>query len=366
MKVGIETQRLHGPPSGPRTYRRLLCEALLERDENVELRCFQFSEAAHELFGHPRVEQVVVPSMPGLLERRLDSLGVDILHVGAGLHRYPLLWKIATPTVATIHGIEPLVLDEDGIPPRVRIQKKYIWPQIARFLDHIVVVSDSAKRQLLHHFPVPPERVTTIYNGLDHDRYEPQPNDRIETVLETHGLSIPYFLTVSGYSKRKNPETLVAAFERVADQFTEYSLVIAGPGWNDDGVEELLERCEHNGRISRLGTVPRDDLPALYSAAKGLITPTRHENFGLTLVEAMACGTPVVASNVYAVPEATGDAAILVEDPENVEGFVSAMKRLATDQGLCDKLKDAGLQQASKFTWDRCARDMLELYRSVA
>lgn len=365
MKVGIETQRLHGPPSGPRTYRRRLCEALLERDENVELRCFQFSGSDHELFGHPRVEFVVVPSMPGLLERRLDSLGVDIIHLGAGLHRYPFLWRMTTPIVATIHGIEPLVLNEHGIPPRVRIQKKHIWPQIARFLDHIVVVSESAKRQLLDHYPVPPERVSAIYNGIDHNHYQPQPYVKIEIVLETHGVDLPYFLTVSGYSKRKNPETLVAAFEHVADRLPEYSLVVAGPGWDDAEVDDLLGGSGYAGRIRRLGTVAREDLPSLYSGATCLIAPTRHENFGLTLVEAMACGTPVVASNVYAVPEATGNAAILVDDPDDVEGFASAMERLATDQRLRDEHHDVGLQQASRFTWERCARDILDLYRSV-
>ena len=365
MRIGIETQRLHGPKSGPQIYLTQLCKGLLRQDDDIKLVCFQFSNDYHELFASPRVEQVELSSIPGLTEQQLKSLDVDVLHLGAGLHRYPFLWRIDTPTVATIHGIEPLVLDDYQAPFKIKIQKKYIWPNLARFLDRIIVVSNSAKHQLVDNYPVSGDRVFPVYNGINHDRFSPCSEQEIEAVLDEYEINRPFYISVSGYSTRKNPSTLISAFDHAAAELANHALVIVGPGWEVPEVDRLIAECKHAQRIQRIGTVPESDLPALYSGATGLFSPTRHENFGLTLIEAMACGTSVIASGVYAVPEITGEAAILVDDPDNVDEFASKLSRLASDESLRNNLRKAGISRAAKFTWTQCTEDTLNVYSDM-
>jgi len=365
MRIGFETERLNRPPSGPKTYRTELGKSLLEVDDNIELVGFQFSDFHHELFEHPRVEKVVLPSLPGLIERQLSRLEVDILHIGAGLHRYPVLGMVNKKIVSTIHGIEPLVLEEYEVPLKAGLQKKYVWPQLARFLDQIIVVSNSAKKQLLAHYPVEQSAVTAIYNGIDHSMYEPQDKINIKSTLDRYEVQQPYFFSVGGYSHRKNPETLIKAFDLVAKNHSTISLAIAGPGWKSAEAEELIGDSVQKDRIHRLGKVPEKNLPLLYSGAVGFVSTTRHENFGIAIVEAMACGTPVIASRVYAVPEVTGDAGLLVDDPTDATAFASIMEELATNEDLQTECRGAGVERSHRFTWEQCAQETFEVYQDV-
>jgi glycosyltransferase involved in cell wall biosynthesis len=365
MIIGFETERLNRPPSGPKTYRLKLAQALLSTNDDVELVGFQFSDFHHELFDHPRVQKVVLPSIPGFVERRLSRLDVDVLHLGAGLHRYPFLQAINKPIVASIHGIEPLVLEEYDVPLKSGLQKKYIWPQLARFLDQIIVVSDSAKKQLLEYYPVDSSAVTAVYNGIDHDSYRKIEESMVQPILDQYDIREPYFFSVGGFSHRKNPETLITAFDLAADKLDSISLVIAGPGWEDTKADELIRSSAYQSRIHRLGKVPEEHLPPLYNGALGFITPTRHENFGIAIVEAMACGTPVIASGVYAVPEVVGDAGLLIEDPSDPTSFSSAIVDIATDRYLQKKFCSLGIERSHQFTWERCVNKTLRVYRTI-
>jgi alpha-1,3-rhamnosyl/mannosyltransferase len=172
-------------------------------------------------------------------------------------------------------------------------------------------------------------------------------------------------LFVGTLQARKNLGALVRAFERLAPDAPDVQLVLAG-GYSANGAEILreVEQSPQKGRIAITGRVPDDDLPALYAGAAVLVLPSKQEGFGLPMIEAMACGTPVVANNASSLPEVAGDAALLV-DADDAVGFAAALKRALEDANLKSDLLAKGFRRAAQFRQEECARQMLGVYEEV-
>jgi glycosyltransferase involved in cell wall biosynthesis len=226
---------------------------------------------------------------------------------------------------------------------------------------------------------VPPEKAQVLYSGV-HRRFRPQPEPgEAERVRARYGLgAVPYILSVGTLQPRKNYPRLIQAFTRLgigesADQqianhrsqlvglqtckFADLRLVIAGGrGWLYE--ETLAEAEKHPARVRILDFVDDGDLPALYRGAALFAFPSLYEGFGLPVLEAMACGVPVVCSNASSLPEVAGDAALLV-DSLDTDGLAAAMARALEDAGLRQEMSARGLAQASRFTWEKAARQLL-------
>ena len=228
----------------------------------------------------------------------------------------------------------------------------------------VITVSEATRADLLERYDVDPARVTAIAHGVDHELFRPPPEGEVARVRERHRLPSPYLLFLGGLEPRKNLPRLVRAFARID---TEAALVIAGSSvpWNPEGgqalrpaLEGLPERVRE--RIVFTGYLDDADKVAILGGAAALAFPSRHEGFGLPVLEAMACGTPVLTSNVSALPEVAGDAALLV-DPEDEEAIAGGLARLLVDVGLRERLRVAGLARAARFTWDETARRTIEV-----
>jgi alpha-1,3-rhamnosyl/mannosyltransferase len=179
------------------------------------------------------------------------------------------------------------------------------------------------------------------------------------------GIDTRYVLYVSNHQRKKNTERLVEAFARVAAELDDIQLVLTG--WHTPRFKLVLEQIERLGLQSRtrvLGHVPDDALPALYSSADAFALPSLHEGFGIPVLEAMASGTPVVAANVYALPEVCGDAAELV-DPYSVEAIATGLLRILDNPERAAELRERGLLRAAQFTWRRSAEQHLEHYEEA-
>ncbi len=174
-------------------------------------------------------------------------------------------------------------------------------------------------------------------------------------------------LFVGTVEPRKNVPTLLSAFQQVLDHYhPEVDLVLAGsPGWLTDEVYALANRLGLTGRVHFLGRVSDEELVWLYNGARLLVLPSFYEGFGLPPLEAMACGCPVVVSNVSSLPEVVGDAGLLV-DPQDADALAVAIWRLLSDAALREEMVAKGLKRAACFSWTRAARETLELYRRVA
>jgi glycosyltransferase involved in cell wall biosynthesis len=241
-----------------------------------------------------------------------------------------------------------------------------------RRASQVIVVSEQTRRDLLESYPsLAPrlaERLTVVPLGVDTDVIRPAPPDAVEAVRRRHAVEGPYLLSLGGIEPRKNLPALISAYAALAEDVRP-TLVIAGPvaPWNPEGwdlvrpsLEELPPRVRD--RVIVTGYVSEGDKVALLSGAEALVYPSRYEGFGLPVLEAMACATPVLTSNVSALPETAGDAALLV-DPRDTEAIAAGMTRLLTDGALRERLRVAGVARAARFSWDETARLTADVLR---
>lgn len=234
----------------------------------------------------------------------------------------------------------------------------------------IIAVSESTRRDLLELYGVPPERVVVIPHGVDRDVFRPASAEELEAVRRRFGIDGPYLLSLGGIEPRKNLPGLVRAFAALPPGLRPV-LVIAGAGvaWNPEGgrlLDEALGEVprEVRRRIVLVGYVAGGDKAILIGGAEALVYPSLYEGFGLPVLEAMACGTPVLTSDVSSLPEVAGGAAVLV-DPRDLDSIRDGMERLLADDGLRGRLAQAGMARAAGFSWTETARRTAAVLREV-
>jgi glycosyltransferase involved in cell wall biosynthesis len=237
----------------------------------------------------------------------------------------------------------------------------------ARAATRVVADSEATRRDLMHYYRIPEERIHVVYPGRDESLapiVEPMVQARVRA---RYGLSDSYLLYVGTLHPRKNLVRLVQAFAIFlrSSVSPELQLVLAGQkGWLYDEVFAQVRRLGLTERVALTGYVPDADLPVLLSGALAFVFPSLYEGFGLPVLEAMACETPVVCSNVSSLPEVAGDAALLV-DPLNTDSLAGAIGRIVTDEGLRRILVERGLRQIRIFSWRRCAQEILQILEDV-
>ena len=238
---------------------------------------------------------------------------------------------------------------------------RYAAQQSVRHAHRIIADSYATATDLSTLLKVPQERIDIIPLGVG-EPFKPTTAEQQATARQLYNLPEQFFLYVGTIEPRKNVVRLIEAWSKIAAALP-CDLVIAGrEGWKCRPVKDATKISPHAGRIHFPGFIRPEDLPALLAAARVFVWPSLWEGFGLPPLEAMACGTPVVSSNRSSIPEALGDAALLV-DPLNVEQLAAAMRDAATDEPLRGRLVDAGLARAGTFTWRRTAQLTVAAYR---
>jgi glycosyltransferase involved in cell wall biosynthesis len=233
----------------------------------------------------------------------------------------------------------------------------------------VIVPSASTKLDLMRLYGVEEGRISVIPLAVDHARYRPPPPEAVEAVRRAYGIGEPYLLFL-GLDRRKNLPAMLEAFAKLPTSGRP-TLVLAGaPPWEPDGrdpVAEALERLPASMRedVVRAGYVPERDKPTLLGGAAALVYPSLYEGFGLPVLEAMATGTPVVASDVASLPDLIDGAAILV-DPHDADAIAEGIRRVLEDAGLRDELVERGATRAAAYTWEATARGTAEVIREAA
>lgn len=352
--VGIDASRaVRARVTGTEAYSRNLIHALLNRPSELRYRLYA-RHAPSKIFGTSSRAEDRLVRLPYLwthlgLGAELALRRPDLLFVPA--HVVPVACPVRA--VVTIHDVGYL-WHRSAYSPLAWLLLHLGTRHNARVAHRVIADSLATARDLSVHFGLSPDRVRVIPLGAPSAaEIPPDP-----TLNERYGLRSPYFLFVGTLHPRKNLDRALQAFARVArDERAGPTLALAGAaGHGAPALARRIRTLGIEGRVRCLGYVPAADLPALYAGAVGFVFPSLYEGFGLPPLEAMAWGSPVIASTTSSLPEVVGSSGLLV-DPYDVPALAAAMQRLLDDPALRQRLIAAGRERVARFRWDRCAEE---------
>lgn len=273
-------------------------------------------------------------------------------------------FRFKGPTIVTIHDLSIIRFPETHPVDRARaIGQKFTWA-IER-ADAIITVSHFVRNELIDKFGVDEKKVFAIHNGVS-ETYRPRVASEIVSVMTKYGLTYGrYLLAVGTLEPRKNLSRLCRAYSSLPEQLkARYPLIIVGmKGWGVQDQDDI-EILQRENQIIQLGYLEDRELQDIYAGACLFVYPSLYEGFGLPVLEAMSAGIPVMASNTSAMPEVSGDAALLV-DPFDVDGIRWEIESLLNDLPRRDEMSRLGLENAGHFSWEKCATETLNVYRQV-
>jgi glycosyltransferase involved in cell wall biosynthesis len=368
VRVAIDTRKLHDFGIG--TYIRNLLRHLARLDRQSEYIAFCRPEDAEDIRALGPNFRPVPNRAPHYSWREQWSLPLaawrekpDVFHAP----HYVLPPFTPGRSVVTIHDCIHLMFPE-YLPYRfAKVYARQMMRSATHRADRILTVSESSKRDILRFFSIDPDKIAVIYNAIDERFWTPPADTAMARVRERYQLEDPFVLYVGNVKPHKNVERLVEAFARVVQQRSDkLKLLIIG---DEISKFQTLRRAVHrhqlHGQVRFLGFVGEDTLSVLYRLAGVFVFPSLYEGFGLPPLEAMACGAPVITSNVSSLPEVVGDAALLV-DPYNPDEIAEAIVRVLSDPSLAADLRARGLARAREFSWERSVERTLAIYREVA
>ena len=373
MHIAIDSRRIRDFGIG--TYIRSLVHALAELDHETRYTLIGRTADLRTLAGLPKnfgiaeysrsdssaLDHVAFPIF-------LHRLAPDLVHIP--LNRVPLL--MMRPYVVTVHDMSSLLFEQrSGL--RMQLRRYRFRRGLAR-ARRVIAVSDATRRDVQNTMGIPAGRIRRVYNapdtGFSHGPPH-SPEERLR-ILERYQIHYPFLLYAGNVRKHKNVPRLVEAFAVLRAQLSDHPyyrdlrLVIIGNTISQHpGVRHAVIKSRVEQAVRFLGFVPFDTLRCFYETAAAFVFPSRYEGFGLPPLEAMACGTPVVASNVSSLPEVVGDAAVFV-NPENVFDIARGVREALLDEPLRAELIRRGHAQAARFSWERTAKAVLEIYHEAA
>ncbi len=362
-RVGIMLRHVTAP-GGVTVFTKRVVRYLLTHPHGIDYHLLYSEEAQREVFEDLPATHVVLADGARL---RWDQVTAPRYAERNGLallfnckFSVPLAAKV--PTLIVIPGREQLAMAH-VFPWYNRWYNQLLVPAFCRSATALITHTEIGREDCIM-MGARPESIHVVPHGVD--RYLRPASEEAKTAVKRKlGLERPYILFLGGITPLKNIGNLLGGFARVAKTH-DVNLVLAGfKRWSFEGELAPIQELGLQDRVKYVGYVPDEDLAALYSAAECLALPSWYEGFGIPIVEAMACGCPVITSTTSACPEVAGDAAILV-DPEDVEGMAAAMQRLSLDDLLAEELRARGLRRAATFSWDESARTLLSELRTAA
>jgi glycosyltransferase involved in cell wall biosynthesis len=367
MRIAFDLRRIKNPGIG--RYMKCLAESILTEAPQHEYLLILPPDAEGAVAVEGRHAERLLSSIPYYSVREQIALPwilrrhkVDMLH--SPHFNLPLIRPCST--VVTIHDVIYLACKDD-MPSRAgRVYYHGMMAASVRLADRILTDSQFSKSDIVRFLNADPEKIEVVYPGVD-ARFQPVRNRAaIEAVLSRYRVDDNYILYTGIFKPRKNHAGLLHAFREFARNGYRAKLVIAGP--IGEGEVELRRLAVDLGIAERTiftGHVPDSDLPALYSGSRLYACPSLYEGFGFTVLEAMACGVPVVCSTATSLPEVAGDAA-LYADPQKPQEFAGALSRAFANDGLRKQLIDSGFKNCARFSWDCAARNTLAAYHHAA
>ena len=355
--------------SGTRVYLWELASALAQTD-GVDLILLVGTESPSDVppFLASKVRKVGVSSRRSYWQSfRQKQIQEVLLREGIDLYHIPNtmpLFSRKLPTVVTIHDLVELRMKKYGL---LRTAYRYIANLIAAHLsDHVITVSQNSKHDIAQLLRIPESKLTVVHNGVS-DRFHPLDRKTCKDYLASrYSITGEFILAPGGLSKNKNIPRLLAAMRLLEETGRPESLVILGD--KEDREFRYIDAAIRHSKLEKSvifpGFVPNEELPTFYNAAALVVYPTLYEGFGFPILEAMACGTPVVASNSSCIPEIAGRAALLF-NPTSPGDIADSVELVLTNDALRANLSTLGRERARQFTWEKAARETARVFRDV-
>lgn len=381
LRIAIDISSAARPNrSGVGIYTVKLVEALAEQvGESAQIIAHYYNflglQTIAQLPKIPNIHYRVSRFLPEKLINLARRFGINIpfeiltkthtdLHMFSSYLIHSSLYR--TPSLCVIHDLAYIDMP-DTVSPKNRQDLIRFVPRSIKYSKSIITISEFTKKQLVKHYDVRPETISIVYPGIDHSHFYPRPIAQIEAIKKQFKLPDDYILFTGNLEPRKNILGTLDAYKQLSTTLSDkYALVLAGSrGWLDQTIQSEIERQQATGaHIVQLGYVDSTQLPALYSGAALFVFPSLYEGFGMPLLEAMACGTPVVAGNNSSQAEVVGDAAMLVNS-ESAKDISKKMSQVLTGKSLSKSMITKGLNQAKKFSWQKSAAILQDLISSI-
>ncbi len=378
MRIGVDYTPAYEQGGGIGRYVRELMRALSQLDDSplvdVELRLFVSGVRAKPLPSIPSANWLwcgtrwAPRDLARLWHRARAPLPVEFFTGRLDLYHATDFvlppTRANTATLLTVHDLS-FVRVPDAASPSLRTYLNAVVPRSVHRADRILADSQATKDDLVVLYGVPAGKVTVLLSGVD-VRFVPANESVKMTTRSKYGIARrPYLFSIGTVQPRKNYGRLAQALRLLIDRGFDLDLVIAGgKGWLEDPIYDTIRDSGVQDHVHFIGFAGENDLPALYSGAEALVFPSLYEGFGLPILEAMACHTPVVTSTVSSMPEVADDAALCV-DPYSVEAIADAVQRILDDSALRQTLVTRGRERAAAFTWERAARQLAQVYADL-
>lgn len=356
--IGIVTAFLGNLRAGTWVYTRNLLQGLSGRG------VVRVDREERLLEGLEDVPAVVIPGGGRLAKLTWPNLqmpegarraGLELVHVTTP---YGSFRRTRFKKIITICDVTPLLFPKAHGSMNVW-HHRLALPSILRQADHIITISEASKRDIVRLYRVAEEKITVTLLAAN------RCFARTASPPEARAAERPYILNVGTLEPRKNLPCLLKAYAVARRKGLPHRLVITGAmGWGNSPLARLVDELSLHSDVFFSGFIPDDEMPGLYAGAGFFVYPSLYEGFGLPVLEAMAGGAPVITSNVSSLPEVAGDAAILI-DPRSVEELSAAMLKLAGDEELRNIMRDKGMKQAARFSWERTAQETWNLYEKA-
>lgn len=375
MRVGLIGHLLSFEPTyrqaGVSRYAEALVRELPAADPSLDLVVFtgpdrppeerEFPDEVHWRHARLRtaqpVQRIAWEQTVGLTIGR--RWGLDVVH--APVNVAPLVTGV--PRVVTVHDLAFHLFPEQ-YPGRKQRYLRAMTRLSVRRAARVIAVSEATRQDIIRLYDADPARVVTVPNGVG-DEMRPLDADAVSRFRAERGLDAPVLLFLGTLQPRKNLETLLKAYARTAGE-TGWQLVVAGAaGWQHEPIFALARELGIAETVRFIGFVPPEELPIWYNAADAFVYPSLYEGFGLPLLEAMACGTPVIASETPALREVVGNAGLVV-GPRDVPALAQALLQMARAPELRQELAARGLRRAGEHSWRRTAAETAAVYRAAA
>ncbi len=297
------------------------------------------------------------------LPRIVKKYQLDIIHDPSQMG--PFLLPMKAKKILSVHDLFSLTHPRLFNPKRAFYVYKYLLPQVLKRIDRVITISQNSKKDIIEYFPYLKSKISVISLAAN-ESFKKTKSGNLGRVKRKYKLGFPFIFTLGTLSPRKNLINLIKAFSKLKAQGLEHKLVIGGRNWwRFESIFRGAHDLEKKGEIIFTGFILDRDLLYFYNLADLFVFPSLYEGFGIPILEAMACGCPVITSRISSMPEVAGNAALFINDPQNADEIAERIEEILNYSHLKENLVKKGYIQAARFSWEKTARETIKVYEKT-